>query len=119
MKTQQILVLALSTLSLACCEEPNLSKFDPKAAKPLIITSFYPESGACGTTLAIYAEGLDASTSESGVTFNGSRAEVMDVRHGKAMVRVPSNLAQGDYVISLTVHGQTATCTKPFRVNGN
>ena len=122
MKKQLVLALAITTLSLTSCDEgptitPNWK--NENGAKPIAITSFYPESGEGGILLSIFGENFGTSVSGSYVTFNGIDAEVLQVRPGTVTVRVPLNLAQGDYEISLSARGQRVTSITAFKVTGS
>ena len=122
MKKQFVLVLAITTLSLTSCDEdPTVIPAwkNDGGAKPIAITSFYPESGEGGIIVYIFGENFGASVSDSNVTFNGIYSEVLQVRPGIVTVRVPLNLAQGDYEINLSARGQRVTSTTSFKVTGS
>ncbi len=117
MKKQFILVLALSTVSLLACEEEHEAvNPEPNAATALIISSFSPETAACGAEVMISGENFGATMADNYVTFSGAYAEVTEVGHGMLRVRVPLNLDPGDYIISLSANGRTAASTKAFKV---
>jgi len=121
MKKQLVLVLAIATLSLNSCDEDAITPTWKKdgGAKPVAITSFYPESGASGTVVTIFGENFDASVSDSNVTFNGIKSNVMQVQAGRITVRVPLNLVQGDYQINFSARGQSVTSMMTFKVTGS
>jgi IPT/TIG domain len=122
MKKQLVLVLAIATLSLTSCDEdPTISPpwKNDGGAKPIAITSFYPESGEGGIVVSIFGENFGTSVSDSYVTFNGKDSEVLQVRPGIVTVRVPLNLAQGDYEINLSARGQRVTSLMTFKVTGS
>ena len=124
MKKQIIIVLAISALGLASCEDDPIeikvgNPTSDGAQLPIAITSFYPESGDCETIVYLFGENFGGSISENSVMFNGMYSEVLQVRPGKITVRVPMNLADGDYEISLTSLDQTVTSPKTFFVKGN
>ena len=121
MKKQLILALAITTLSLTSCDEDAITPTwkNDGGAKPVTITSFYPESGESGIVVTIFGENFGASVSDSNVTFNGINSNVMQVEPGKITVRVPLNLVQGDYGINLSARGQRVTSMMTFKVTGS
>ena len=122
MKKQLVLVLAIVTLSLTSCDEdPTITPAwkNDGGAKPINITSFYPESGEGGIALSIFGENFGASLSDCNVTFNGIYSDVLQVQPGKITVRVPLNLVQGDYEINLSARGQTVSSILTFKVTGS
>jgi len=121
MKKQLVLVLAIAALSLTSCDEdPNIIPAwkNDGGAMPITITSFYPESGEVGIVVSIFGENFGTSV-DSKVTFNGIYSEVLQVRPGIVTVRVPLNLAHGDYKINLSARGQRVTSTTSFKVTGS
>ena len=121
MKKQLVLVLAIATLSLTSCDEDSTiipAWKNDGGAKPITITSFYPESGEIGIVVYIFGENFGTSVSDSNVTFNGINSDVLQVQPGKITVRVPLNLVQGDYEINLSVRGQKVTSTTSYKVTG-
>jgi hypothetical protein len=117
MKKHIILALALFTLSLTACEEePVTLNAEPHAATAPAITSFFPESSAIGSEVVISGNNFGASIADNYVTFSGAYAEVTEAGHGMVRVRVPLNLAQGDYTINLSANGLTSASTKIFKV---
>ncbi len=121
MKKQLVLVLAIATLSLTSCDEDAITPTwkNDGGAKPVTITSFYPESGESGIVVTIFGENFGASVSDSNVTFNGINSNVLQVQPGKITVRVPLNLVQGDYQINLSARGQSVTSMMTFKVTGS
>jgi uncharacterized protein (TIGR03437 family) len=120
MKKQLVLVLAITTLSITSCDEGAITPTwkNDGGAKPINITSFYPESGAVGIVVSIFGENFGTSVSDSNVTFNGIYSDVLQVQPGKITARVPLNLLQGDYEINLSVRGQKVTSATSFKVTG-
>ena len=120
MKKQLVLVLAIATFSLTSCDEDAITPTwkNDGGAKPVTITSFYPESGESGIVVTIFGENLGTSVSDSNVTFNGIYSDVLQVQPGKITVRVPQNLVQGDYEINLSARGQRVTSMMTFKVTG-
>ncbi len=117
MKKPFILVLAISTLSLAACEEEYaLSNREPEPVAPMIITSFNPESAASGEEITLFGEEFGASISDTYLSFGGYEAEVLQVYSGSIVVRVPQDLVPGYYSISLSVRGRICTASKAFKV---
>lgn len=119
MKKKFILVLVLSTvLLLACKKEYVLPEPDPEfipAATPSI-SSFYPGSAASGAIVAIFEENFGASMADNYVTFNGNDAELTQIGIGMVVVRIPLNIAPGDYTITLTANRRIGNSTKAFKV---
>lgn len=113
MKKQIVFILSVTTLLLTACEgeiiEPPNGGFKP-APQP-VITSFYPESIVGGSPMVIFGENFGASIADNYVTLNGEYAEVTHVQHGGVVVRIPTNLPSGDYIIRLTARGKSATAT--------
>lgn len=123
MKKQLILILAVTTFSLTGCEEdyvnPSFVKvLDSEQTLVTSIRSFYPDSGAGGSVVTIFGENFGASISDNIVTFNGINSDILQVQLGKIDVRVPLNLAQGDYRITLSTPSQSVTSSKAFKVKG-
>jgi uncharacterized protein (TIGR03437 family) len=118
MKKQLIHAFMLSAFVLTGCEEDTIipSWKNHGGAKPISITSFYPESGESGTLVNVFAENFSASMSDTYVTFDGVNSEVLQVQPGKITIRVPLDLAQGDYQVALSALRQTVTSAKTFRV---
>ena len=85
-----------------------------KHAPVTIINSFYLDSGEAGTVVTIFGENFGGSVSDSKVTFNGINSNVLQVQRGKITVRVPLNLAQGDYHITLSALSQRVTSAQDF-----
>ena len=56
MKKQLVLVLAITTLSLTSCDEGAITPTwkNDGGAKPITITSFYPESGEGGIVVIYF-----------------------------------------------------------------
>ncbi len=122
MKKQLVLVLAITTLSLTSCnEDPTITPpwNNDGGAKPITITSFYPMSGEVGIVVFIFGENFGTSASESNVTFNGIHSDVLQVQPEKITVRIPQNLGQGDYEISLSARGQMVSSAMTFKVTGS
>ena len=119
MKKQLILALTLSVFVLTRCEEgPTVPSWKNNGgAKPISISSFYPESGEGGIVVTIFAENFTAVISDTFVTFDGTKADVLQVQPGMITVRVPLSLVQGDYQVAVSAQNQTATSLTTFRVN--
>lgn len=119
MKKQIILVLTLSTLLFTACEKDYVAPtpIPTPGVPPPSISSFYPESGAGGTVVAIFGANFGESISENYVTFNGMDSPVMQVQQGVITARVPMHLAVGDCQVNVSVRGQTVTSPKTFKVS--
>ena len=116
MKQTLILVLVIATLSFASCEEDYVKPAVPAQVPVLRISSFYPESGLPGSTVAVFGENFGTAISDNYVTFNGIRSEVTQVQSGAIVLRVPLNLPQGDYHINVLARNQTVTSSDSFKV---
>ena len=121
MKKHLIQALAIYTFVLTGCQEDTIIPGwkNQDGAKPISLTSFYPESGESGIVVTIFGENFGASMSNANVTFDGINSEVLQVQPGKILVRVPLNLSQGDYQLAVSVEGQSVSSAKAFRVNGS
>ncbi len=117
MKKQLIFVLALSALPMFSCEEePVIQSKDIISTPAVTITGFYPESAASGATVTLFGANFSTTLTDNYVTFDGTSAAVIQAYTGTIVVRVPENLAPGDYTISLSVLGQLSTAPHTFRV---
>jgi hypothetical protein len=121
MKKQLTLVLALSMMLVTACDDgiyPDdttlLSKREP--SPQIVISSIFPESAAWGEPVTIFGQNFGATIGENNVTFGGAYAEITEVQRGIIVVRVPKNLAQGDYSIILSANGQTTTSNHPCKI---
>jgi len=122
MKKQLAFVLTVSVLSMTSCyEEPVRPNYkgvqaDPTAVKKIGISSFYPEAGKGGSTIAIFGENFGATKGDNNVTFGGQYAEIIDAQSAILVVRVPMNLKEGSYVVSVSANGGTAEGGSAFKV---
>ena len=122
MKTQVALALTLCLLSMTACNDdivyPDYSgpQTDPTASKKVSINSFFPQSGKGGSTVGIFGENFGSGNSDNNVTFGGQYAEITQVQPGILVVRVPMNLVEGNYLISISANGGTAEAGSAFKV---
>ena len=122
MKKQTVVIFTIAILSLTGCDEdtPIAPTWkNDRGAKPVSVTSFYPQSGEGGIIVSVFGENFGTSKSGSYVNFDGIGSEVLQVRPHMVTVRVPLNLVQGDYEISLSVRGQRVTSMMTFKVTGS
>jgi hypothetical protein len=122
MKKQIVSILTIAILLLTGCDEDTPIAPTWKndgGAKPVSITSFYPESGDGGTVVSVFGENFGTSILDSYVNFDGVGSEVLQVRPHMVTVRVPLNLVQGDYEVNLSVRGQRVTSVMTFEVTGS
>jgi hypothetical protein len=103
---------------MTACEDDDPTIIPtPIISEPaMVIRSFYPASGAPGTTVAIFGENFGATNSSNFVRFDSAEAEVLNVGHGMLQVRVPRNLPSGTYAINVIADGKVASSPEMFRV---
>ena len=122
MKKQLALVLTVSLLSMTACYDepvgPAIKGLQPDQtpAKKVSISSFYPESGRGGSTVAIFGENFGATKADNNVTFGGQFAEIVEAQTLTVIVRVPKNLKEGSYVVSISANGGTAESASAFEL---
>ena len=122
MKKQLTLALSLCVLSMTGCYEgtvnPNYNgvQADPIPVKKVGISSFYPEAGKGGSTVVIFGENFGATKAENNVAFGGQFAEIIDIQSAIVVVRVPMNLKEGSYMVSVSANGGTAESGSTFEV---
>ena len=113
-------VILASFLMTACEDEPEYYRSYPTPTlpppSPMVISNMYPSAGAPGSTVAILGENFDTSTSDNYVTFGSSYAEILYVTYGVINVRVPMDIPEGDYTISVSSNGQSADAPHVFSV---
>ncbi len=120
MKKHLILGFVIAALSLSGCnDDPQDYPIvqSPSPGTSPAISSFQPESGQGGISVAIFGENFGPTPADNYVTFNGAYSEVVQAQSGIIVVRVPMNLPQGDYTINVITGGQTVTSPKPFKVS--
>jgi hypothetical protein len=114
-------------LMTACNDEPefcsNCSSPYPTSppapapdATPISIRSIYPTDGEPGSTVNIILENFTDSNVDNHVAFGSTFAEIIHARYGMITVRVPMDLPNGDYKITVRSHGQIATAPSEFKV---
>ena len=114
------LAIALAAfLMSACDDEPEYYKSVPPTlppTSPMVIRNMYPSVGAPGSTVAILGENFGTSESNNFVTFGSSYAEILYVTYGVINVRVPIDIQEGEYRISVSSNGQYADAPRTFSV---
>ena len=122
MKTQLALALTLCLLSMTACDDDIVYPYNgspqavPTESKKVSINSFFPQSGKGGSTVGIFGENFGSGNSGNNVTFGGQYAEITQVQPGILVVRVPMNLVEGNYLISISANGGTAEAGSAFKV---
>ncbi len=122
------IAIALAAFLMTACEpdpEPcsNCVTLPPAPAPnttprtdQISIRSIHPSAGAPGSTVTIVLENFNNPTTDQYVTFGPSYAEVIYARYGMITVRVPMDLADGDYPVHIRSNGQVALAPNEFRV---
>jgi len=115
-------------LMTACDDDPEFcsncsspSPASPPAPAPdstpaISIRSIYPTDGEPGSTVNIILENFTDSNVDNHVAFGSTFADIIYTRHGMITVRVPTDLPNGDYKITVRSHGQIATSPSEFKV---
>jgi len=118
MKNQFIIGLAIAVVSLTSCDHEEIPQrtFPAPSNPEIVIRSFYPSSGAPGTTVAIFGENFGSTIEEHDVTFDSAYAEITNVGYGMIQVKVPAHLANGTYAINIRWRGQFASSPTMFNV---
>ncbi len=127
MQKQLALVLTLIAFLMTACEDKPVGptgRHNPndtippitQTIPPVRINAIYPNAGPSGSTVAIFGENFGASTSDNYVTFDSTDAEILYVREGMLSVRVPMNLAEGNYSINVSANGRVASAPRMFIV---
>jgi len=80
----------------------------------LSISGFGPPSGSPGTAVMIIGSGFDSNAANDTVLFNGTAADIVLASPTSITAKVPQTATTGP--IAVTVNGQTATTSTPFRV---
>ncbi|WP_162344287.1 IPT/TIG domain-containing protein [Cyclobacterium salsum] len=129
MKKQLILSLSFIAFCMNACVEvdPFTDRKDEMVSLPAIY-SINPSSAECGAEITLYGESFETSPSENFVTFDpwgseahsGRIAEVTNVLHaGMVMVKIPMNLAPGNYAITMMANGKSHRCGTPLKIFGD
>jgi IPT/TIG domain len=120
MKKQYVILFALPLFLAIACDDPQINPEPPGlgTSQTVSISSFYPESGMRGATVAIFGENFGTSISDNYVTLGGMYAEITAVQGGVIVVRIPMNLVDGNYLINLSTKGRTATSINTLNVTG-
>ena len=88
----------------------------PDATSAISIRSIYPTDGVPGSTVNIILENFTDSNVDNHVAFGSTFAEIIHARYGMINVRVPMDLPNGDYKITVRSHGQIAIAPSEFKV---
>ena len=88
----------------------------PDATAAISIRSIYPTDGEPGSTVNIILDNFTDSNVDNHVSFGSSYAEIIHTRHGMINVRVPMDLPNGDYKVTVLSHGQIASAPNEFKV---
>jgi hypothetical protein len=124
MKKQIALVLTLVVSLLTACDNTDPGPTTPPDVTPhisqvTVIRSVYPSVGTPGSTVAIFGENFGPTVSENYVTFDSVSADITYVGYGVLNVRVPENLADGDYSINLNAEGRQTSAPSMFKVTNS
>ena len=105
-------------LMTACEDEPEYSNYTPTLPPtyPMVIRNMYPSAGAPGSTVAILGENFGTSASDNHVLFGSSYAEILYITYGVINVRVPMDIPEGEYRITVSSNGQSADSPSVFTV---
>lgn len=97
------ILLMLIVLCVSSCKDDNsegdVQPFDP--AKPVVISSFTPESGGLGSRLVIYGDNFGNDFSKVTVVIGGKSAKVVGVKGNTLHCIVPPGAYDGDIVINI------------------
>ena len=122
------LAIALAAFLMTACEDDpefcsNCSTPIPAPAPnttqptdQIVIRSIHPSAGAPGTTVTIVLENFSDPTADQYVTFGPSFTEIIYARYGMMTVRVPMDLKDGDYPVTIRSNGQVARAPSQFKV---
>ena len=115
-----LVVILAAFLMTACEDEPEYYRSYPTptlpAPSPMVISNMYPSAGAPGSTVAILGGNFDTSAADNYVTFGSSYAEILYISPHAINVRVPRDIPEGDYRISVSSNGQSAVAPRAFTV---
>jgi hypothetical protein len=105
-------------LMTACEDEPEYSNYTPTLppTHQMVIRNMYPSAGAPGSTVAILGENFGTSASDNHVLFGSSYAEILYITYGVINVRVPMDIPEGEYRITVSSNGQSADSPRVFTV---
>lgn len=123
------IAVALAAFLMTACEDepefcsnctyPNPAPNPNPRTDQIEIRSIHPYTGAPGSTVTIVLENFSSSTSDQYVSFGPSIAEIIYARYGMMTVRVPMDLKDGDYPVSVRSNGQVARAPHEFKVIGS
>lgn len=114
------LAITLTAFLMSACEdEPEYYRTSPATLpypNPMVIRNMYPSAGEPGSTVTIYGENFGSSDSNNYVAFDSANAEIIYITYEAINVRVPMDIPEGDYKITVTSNGQTADAPRKFSV---
>jgi hypothetical protein len=122
------LAIALAAFLMTACEDDpefcsNCSTSIPAPAPntttstdQVVIRSIHPSAGAPGSNVTIVLENFSDPTADQYVTFGPSFSEIIYARYGMMTVRVPMDLKDGDYPVTIRSNGQVARAPSEFKV---
>ena len=84
--------------------------YDP--SKPIVISSFTPESGSVGQQVVIYGSNFGNDPDMIDLRIGGKKAVVVSVKGNCLYTFIPSKAFRGN--IEITIDGKTATCPNKF-----
>ena len=101
------------------CSNCSTSIPAPNTTPPtdqIAIRSIHPSAGAPGSNVTIVLENFSNPTADQYVTFGPSFSEIIYARYGMMTVRVPMDLKDGDYPVTIRSNGQVAKAPSEFKV---
>jgi hypothetical protein len=114
------LAITFAAFLMTACDDggvdPCTNCPPPPPPPPMFIRGTSPSSAAPGSTVHILGENFDALTSDTYVTFGSSYAEILYINPHAINVRLPMDIPEGDYRISVSSNGQSAAAPNTFTV---
>jgi len=116
-----VLFAGLTIVTVSSCEEGSANiedyvgvqesdPYDP--SKPIVISSFTPESGSVGQQVVIYGSNFGNDPDMIDLTIGGKKAVVVSVKGNCLYTFIPSKSFTGEIV--MTIQGKTVTCADKF-----
>lgn len=97
-----IILLMLMVFSVSCKDDNSVGDAQPfNPDKPVVISSFTPESGGLGTRLVVYGDNFGNDLSKVRVVIGGKNAKVVGVKGSALHCIVPPRAFDGDIVITI------------------
>ena len=100
----------LLLLALTGCKKNDGFVHNPSA--PILIDSFLPSKGSYGTEVLISGHNFTARKDQISVTLNGATCEVVGVKGGQLLVKVPMKAGSGHFIIA--IDGETKSSDSAF-----